>query len=128
MLKPQVFIVLLQLIFTYTSYSLDYSESLTDPQLQERAHKLYEQTRCPTCAGQSIESSNADMAQQLRAEIRQALLSGNDNETIMRDLQNRYGPAITYDPALTLQTVILWGLPMALCIVGFGLFVRRYRQ
>ena len=109
-------------------HTIDYGETLTDPVLEQRAKHLYAQVRCPTCVGQSVEGSSSQMAQDLRTEIRQQLLVGSTDDAIIKSLQNRYGAAITYDPAVNPQTWLLWGLPFVLIILGGLIFIMRYRR
>ena len=127
-LKSLCRLLLMTFLISTAAFAIDYGEALTDPVLERRAKHLYAQIRCPTCVGQSIEGSSSQMAYDLRTDIRQQLLAGATDEVIIKDLQNRYGAAITYDPGISAQTWLLWGLPLVLIIVGALVLITRYGQ
>ena len=101
------------------TYAVYYGEVLSDPDLQSRANVLYAHIRCPTCAGQSLESSPTAMAQELRAIIRQQLKQGYTDDQIIDFLKQQYGEDVSFDPQVSWYTSLLWGLPLVL--IAFGI-------
>lgn len=96
---------------------------LPDPAQERAARGLMEQLRCLVCQGQSIADSDADMAGDMRALVRERVRAGERPEAIRRWLISRYGDYVTYDPPLSAATWPLWLAPLAL--LGVGAWVAR---
>ena len=105
-------------------------EVMADPRLEERARNISKQLRCLVCENQSIDDSDADLARDLRREVRLQLHVGMSDEAIFNHLRDRYGDYVLLKPPVTAQTLALWGLPIILSIWGGGLFIlpRRKQQ
>jgi cytochrome c-type biogenesis protein CcmH len=104
---------------------------LPDPAQEAKARALMETIRCVVCQGQAVSDSDADMAGDMRALIRQRIAAGEQPEAIRKWLIARYGDYITYDPPLSGVTLPLWLAPLALLALGAwiarGSFRRRKR-
>lgn len=91
-----------------------------------------ETIRCVVCQGQSVADSDADMAGDMRALIRQRIAAGEKPRAIREWLIARYGDYITYDPPLSGATLPLWLAPILLLALGAwvarGSFRRRKRR
>jgi cytochrome c-type biogenesis protein CcmH len=91
---------------------------LSDPAKERDAKVLMETIRCLVCQGQSIADSDADMAADMRALIRQRIDGGEKPELIRAWLVERYGNWVTYDPPVSTITSPLWVLPILFFIFG----------
>lgn len=91
---------------------------LRDPAQEARAKALIETIRCVVCQGQSVADSDADMAGDMRALIRQRIASGEKPQAIREWLIARYGDYITYDPPVSAVTLPLWLTPLVLLALG----------
>ena len=98
---------------------------LPDPRQERQAKALMETVRCLVCQGQSIADSDAEMAGDMRAMIRQRILAGESPDQIREWLIARYGNWVTYDPPLEPVTWPLWATPVLL--IAAGLFLARNR-
>ena len=98
---------------------------LPDPRQERQAKALMETVRCLVCQGQSIADSDAEMAGDMRAMIRQRILAGESPDQIREWLISRYGNWVTYDPPLEPVTWPLWATPALL--IAAGLFLARNR-
>ncbi len=98
---------------------------LNDPTKERAAKALMETIRCLVCQGQSIADSNADMASDMRALIRQRIDKGEAPESIRAWLVERYGNWVSYDPPTSVITSPLWVLPILFLL--FGIFLIRGR-
>ncbi|MBN8839881.1 MAG: cytochrome c-type biogenesis protein CcmH [Sphingomonadales bacterium] len=96
---------------------------LPDPAQEVKAKALMETVRCVVCQGQSIADSDADMAGDMRAMIRQRIEAGESPAQIRKWLIARYGDYITYDPPLSAVTLPLWLAPLVL--LGLGAWIAR---
>lgn len=106
-------------------------ELLEDPELEARARALGKELRCVVCQNQSIDDSNADLAQDFRRIVRERVMAGETDEQILRFMVDRYGEFVLLKPPVTAGTLILWGGPFAVLLVGAGMAfatMRRRRQ
>jgi len=91
---------------------------LADPAKEQSARALMETLRCLVCQGQSIADSDADMAADMRALVRERIERGEKPASIRDWLIARYGDYVTYDPPLSGLTWPLWLAPMLLLGIG----------
>ena len=96
---------------------------LPDPKQEAEAQALMETIRCLVCQGQSIADSNAELAGDMRAMVRERIAAGEKPAAIRAWLVGRYGSWVTYDPPLDRVTWLLWATPIL--FVGVGLWVAR---
>jgi cytochrome c-type biogenesis protein CcmH len=99
-------------------------EVLSDPKLESRARMLSAELRCMVCQNQSIDDSNADLAKDLRLLVRERLKAGDSDTEVLDYLVSRYGEFVLLKPRLSAHTVLLWGMPILLLLVG-GLVLLR---
>lgn len=91
---------------------------LADPRREASARALMETIRCVVCQGQSIADSDATMAGDMRALVRQRIGAGESAGEVRDWLVGRYGAYITYDPPLSAATWPLWLAPLLLLAAG----------
>ena len=102
----------------------------TDVQVEERLMRISEELRCLVCQNESLAASRADLAQDLRREVRELIKTGKTDDEIRDFLVARYGDFVLYRPPFKASTLALWLGPLALLVVGFAVvaeFVRRRR-
>jgi cytochrome c-type biogenesis protein CcmH len=112
---------------TLSSSPLAYTQ-LPDPKQEAEAKALMETLRCLVCQGQSIADSNADMAGDMRALVRERIRAGEKPEAIRRWLIERYGEYVSYRPPVEPLTWPLWGAPLVLLALGLFLARGRFRK
>ena len=98
---------------------------LDDPAQERKAKALMETIRCLTCQSQSIADSNASMAGDMRSQIRERIMAGEQPEAIRTWLIARYGDWVSYEPTAAPILWPLWGAPLML--LGLGLLLLRGR-
>ncbi|WP_340266768.1 cytochrome c-type biogenesis protein [Sphingobium mellinum] len=98
---------------------------ISDPALEHKAKALMETIRCLTCQSQSIADSNASLAGDMRSQIRERIMAGEQPEHIRAWLVERYGDWVSYEPTGDPIVWPLWAAPIFL--VALGLFVLRGR-
>ena len=113
----RIFILLLCLIpvFAYAGEAKDIAE---DPVLEKRMVGLAENLRCLVCQNESLASSRADLAEDLRREVREQMKKGMTDQQIIDYLVSRYGDFVLYKPPMKSYTLLLWGGPFLLFIAG----------
>ena len=99
-----------------------------DPQTAERYQRLIADFRCPKCLNESIASSGAPIAVDLRRTVRRLMEEGATNDAIRDHLQERYGDFVLYDPPFKPSTWLLWFSPVVLLVVGIVVLVRVARR
>jgi cytochrome c-type biogenesis protein CcmH len=92
-----------------------------------RAVKLSEKLRCLVCQNQTIADSGAELAQDLRNQIREQIAAGRTDAEIVDYMVARYGDFVLYQPPVKPTTVLLWAGPALLLLVGFAGLVRIVR-
>ncbi|MDD9993096.1 MAG: cytochrome c-type biogenesis protein CcmH [Rhodospirillales bacterium] len=105
-------------------------EPLGDPALEARARALHAELRCMVCQGQSIADSNAPLAQDMRAIVRERIGGGASDDDVRGFLTDRYGDYVLLDPPVKPETYALWFGPAAVFVAGAAIafaLVRRAR-
>jgi cytochrome c-type biogenesis protein CcmH len=90
--------------------------------LDARLKKLETDLRCLVCQNQTLADSNADLAEDLRREVRELAISGKSDDEIRSYLVARYGDFVLYNPPVKPTTWLLWFGPFALAVGGAGLW------
>jgi cytochrome c-type biogenesis protein CcmH len=101
---------------------------LRDPAQEEQAKALMVTLRCLVCQGQSIADSDASLAGDMRALVRERIAKGESPSSIRRWLIRRYGDYVTYDPPLSPVTWPLWLAPIVLLALGAILARQSFRR
>jgi cytochrome c-type biogenesis protein CcmH len=99
-----------------------------DPVAEKRLLKLSEELRCLVCQNQNIADSNAELAQDLRREIRTMIGAGKSDKEIIDFMVVRYGDFVLYRPPVKGTTLLLWGGPVVLLVLGIFILVRYQRR
>ncbi|MBB6521794.1 cytochrome c-type biogenesis protein [Pseudoteredinibacter isoporae] len=89
-----------------------------DPSLRERYLVLVDELRCPKCQNQNLSGSDSPIASDLRRELHRLLQEGQSDEEIKDYMVARYGDYVLYRPRLGAKTLLLWGGPIALLLLG----------
>jgi cytochrome c-type biogenesis protein CcmH len=96
----------------------DPSEMLPNPQQEARAEAIGSQLRCLVCQNESIEDSNAPLARDLRAKVREQIKAGRTDAQIMAWMVARYGNFVRLRPPLTPATFLLYATPILALLAG----------
>jgi cytochrome c-type biogenesis protein CcmH len=102
-----------------------------DPALERRLMTLSGELRCLVCQNQSLADSNADLAVDLRNQVREQIRAGKSDAEIRAWLTQRYGDFVLYRPPVKSSTALLWFGPFLLLVGAVGLlfaYLRRRRQ
>jgi len=99
-----------------------------DPALEQRLHKLSQNLRCLVCQNETLADSQADLAEDLRDEIREQMKAGKSDQEIISFLTARYGQFILYKPQVTPTTYLLWFGPFVLLLAGLAVLFHYIKQ
>ncbi len=89
-----------------------------NPEQEARFQQLTQELRCLVCQNQNLADSDADLARDLRMEVYEMVKSGQSADEIKAFLVARYGDFVLYRPPLQRNTLLLWGLPPLLLVIG----------
>ncbi|ESQ86086.1 hypothetical protein AEAC466_02540 [Asticcacaulis sp. AC466] len=89
-----------------------------DPAREARAHRLFTEVRCVQCQSESIADSDADIAGDMRREIRADIAAGKTDAQIRQELFDHYGDYVLFRPRLSLGNVALWLIPPLIVLIG----------
>jgi cytochrome c-type biogenesis protein CcmH len=91
-----------------------------DPVLEQRVLSLSEQLRCLVCQNQTIAESHAELAVDLRNQVREQLAQGSSEQQVIDYMVARYGDFVMYRPPFKPMTWLLWWGPALLLAAGLG--------
>jgi cytochrome c-type biogenesis protein CcmH len=103
-----------------TASANDAAPAAADPALEARMTRIASELRCLVCQNQTIADSNADLAQDLRRQVREMLSKGDDDAKIIQYMTDRYGDFVLYRPPVKATTLLLWFGPALMLLLGFG--------
>jgi cytochrome c-type biogenesis protein CcmH len=99
-----------------------------DEAVEQRLVAIAEELRCLVCQNESLAGSRADLAEDLRREIRTLIRQGKTDAEVMDYLVSRYGDFVRYRPPLKPTTWLLWGGPPILLVLGIGVLAYNLRH
>lgn len=99
-----------------------------DPVLEQRMIRLSEDLRCLVCQNESLAGSHAELAEDLRREIRDQMRSGKSDKEVIDYLTQRYGDFVLYNPPVKPITWLLWFGPFILLLGAAGGFYRYLKR
>ena len=102
------------------AWAVSPDEILDDPILEARARDLSRELRCLVCQNQDIDSSNADLARDLRVLVRERLVAGDSDGEVKAFLVARYGDFVLFEPPMKPATYVLWFGPALMVLLGAG--------
>jgi len=118
----------LLLLTVMPAHAVRPDEMLTDPGLEARAREVGRELRCLVCRNQSIDDSDADLAHDLRVLVRDRIKGGDSNEQVVAYVRSRYGDFVLLRPPFAIGTLLLWGGPLLILLLGGVALARLYRS
>ncbi len=91
-----------------------------DEAVEQRMIHITQDLRCLVCQNESLAASQAELARDLRNEVRGLIQRGYTDRQVVDYLVHRYGNYVRYRPPVDAETLPLWGGPFALLLVGLG--------
>lgn len=93
-------------------------ETKLSAESEQRVKALAHELRCLVCQNQTIADSNADLAIDLRTQIREQIQAGKTDQEIKDYMVARYGDFVLYRPPVQSNTALLWAAPFMLLVGG----------
>lgn len=114
-------LLLVLMLIATPLWAVDPKEMLDDPVLEERARSLSQELRCPVCRNESIDESNATLAQELRIVLRERIVAGDTDQEALDFMVARYGEFVLLRPDASGANLILWLAAPALFLIALGI-------
>jgi cytochrome c-type biogenesis protein CcmH len=92
--------------------------------LEKRVTALSEELRCLVCQNQTLADSHADLALDLKKQVREKLAAGMSDREVIDFMVERYGDFVLYKPPFRAATWVLWAGPFVLLAFGMGVLIR----
>ncbi|MEQ1814505.1 MAG: cytochrome c-type biogenesis protein [Candidatus Nitrotoga sp.] len=127
MVKQLLFGLLLVIFIPFTQAGEAVPTS-DDPVLEKKVMTLSENLRCLVCQNQTIADSNAELAVDLRNQVREKLKAGQSEEDILKYMVARYGDFVLFKPQMKTSTWLLWFGPLIMLIGGVWVLTISLRQ
>ena len=108
--------------------TVDANGQLLDTTLQARFESITKDLRCLVCQNESIADSNVELASDLRRQVREMLVAGKSDEAIFDFMTDRYGEFVRFNPPLEPKTLLIWGAPFIMLLLGGVIIFRVARQ
>ena len=121
-------LALLFLVLAAPAFAVEPDEILDDPVLEARARELSKGLRCLVCQNQDIDSSNAELAKDLRILVRERLVAGDSDQQVLDYLVARYGDFVLLEPPFAPRTYLLWFGPLVILLLGGFAVVAYFRH
>ena len=93
-----------------------------DPIIEQRMVNLAQDLRCLVCQNESLAGSHAELAEDLRREIRDQMKQGKNDAEVIDYLTSRYGDFVLYRPPFKPVTWLLWLGPVLFLGIGGGVW------
>ncbi len=116
----KLWVCMLLLLLSVPVFAIDTEPALPNATLQHRYEKLTHEFRCLVCQDEDIADSNAGLAADLRAQVRQQLVNGKSDAQIKDYMVARYGDFVLFKPPFQPNTLLLWFGPAILLLLGLG--------
>ena len=120
--------LLLLALFTLCAQAREATPLADDEAVEQRLIVIADELRCLVCQNESLAGSRAELAQDLRREIRSLIKSGKTDPEILDFLVSRYGDFVRYRPPFKPSTWLLWASPFVFMAGGIGalsIYLRR---
>jgi cytochrome c-type biogenesis protein CcmH len=127
-MKWHTLLVCCSLLFTAVAQAKEAAPMAADVEVEKRMVAISEELRCLVCQNESLSGSHAELAQDLRREIRTLIAQGKTDQEILDFMVARYGDFVRYRPPVKPTTWLLWGGPFVLMAGGIAaliVFLRR---
>jgi len=111
-------LLILSLLVPSAALAVQPDEMLQDPALEARARDISKGLRCLVCRNESIDDSNADLARDLRIEVRAQITEGKSNDEVVNFLVDKYGEYVLLKPRDTGTNRVLYWAGPGMLIIG----------
>lgn len=99
-----------------------------DPEMEKKVNEITAELRCLVCQNQTIADSHAELAIDLKNQVREMVKTGQTQKQIVDYMVQRYGDFVLYRPPVKNTTILLWSGPFLLLAIGLVVLVVNLRK
>lgn len=103
-------------------------QPLTGAVLEERTNEVGQLLRCPVCQGMAVSDSPAEMAVNMKGQVRELLARGYTEEQILKYFELSYGQFVLLKPKFEGVTGMVWVLPVIALLIGAAVVFIKFRK
>lgn len=111
-------LLIVSLLPLYTASAKEAVPLAANPKVEKKVYAITSELRCLVCQNQTIAESHADLAIDLKNQVREMVSNGQTRDQIDAYMVKRYGDFVRYRPAFKPKTYLLWGGPFILLLLG----------
>ena len=116
------------LVFTQAPLAKEAAPMAADPEMEKLVNEISAELRCLVCQNQTIADSHAELAVDLKNQVREMVKTGQSEKEIIDYMVQRYGDFVRYRPPVKNTTVLLWVGPFLLLAIGLTILVINLRK
>ena len=124
----KLFVLLLLLMLAPLAVAKEATPMAMDPEMEKRVNEISSELRCLVCQNQTIADSHAELAVDLKNQVRDMVKAGQTQDDIVDYMVQRYGDFVRYRPPVKKSTVLLWAGPFLLLLIGLTVLVINLRK
>jgi cytochrome c-type biogenesis protein CcmH len=103
-------------------------QPIAGAQLSARTDEVSALLRCPVCQGQAVVDSPAEMAVNMKAQVRELLARGYTEEQILEYFELSYGQFVLLRPKFEGVNTMVWLLPVIALALGVTVVFIKLRK
>jgi len=129
--KSRMFVFCFLMLLSIIAVAKEAAPLAEDPVLEEKVNAIAKELRCLVCQNQTIADSHAELAKDLKNQVREMVRNGKTRDDVVDYMVKRYGDFVRYRPAMKPTTYLLWVGPFLLMVGGLillGINLRRRRE
>lgn len=127
-LKLKAWVLVCVVMFAPLAMAKEATPMAMDPELEKSVNEISAELRCLVCQNQTIADSHAELAIDLKNQVREMVKAGQTQDEIVEYMVQRYGDFVRYRPAMKPTTVLLWAGPFLLLLIGLTVLVINLRK
>ncbi|WP_455199312.1 cytochrome c-type biogenesis protein [Kaarinaea lacus] len=121
-------ILVLVLLASPVLFAKEAAPMSADPEMEKRVNDIAAELRCLVCQNQTIADSHAELAVDLKNQVREMVKTGQSQEQIVDYMVQRYGDFVRYRPPVKNTTILLWVGPFLLLAIGLVVLIINLRK
>ncbi|MCX7163325.1 MAG: cytochrome c-type biogenesis protein CcmH [Rhodocyclales bacterium] len=127
-MKLRTLLLCCTLMFAGAAMAKEAAPMAADVEVEKRMVAISEELRCLVCKNESLSGSHAELALDLRREIRRMIGEGKTDQEILDFMVARYGDFVRFRPPVKPTTWLLWGGPFLLMAGGVAALIAFLRR
>lgn len=115
-------------LWATVAFALPVESPLSDPAQEAKARSVFRMLRCVVCQGETIADSSADIAVDMRRDVRSQIAAGRSEGEVIAYFAERYGDSVRMQPPFSGATLLLWLAPLLVISYGGWLIWRYFKR